>query len=125
MCLTTSKRLKKQGVKSLNRGESDKLVQILKAKSRSENDCICEEGVFDFIVEATNPINTSLLPESNPYFNRKGDLFWQGVITESDPKPYLQVKGEVMTAYQKQLENDWIKHLREKYKPLFNIKLLR
>ncbi len=125
MCLVTTKRLKKQGIKSLNRGDGDKLVQILKDKSRSENDCLCEEGVFDFVAEVSNPINTSLLPETNSYFNRNGVLFWQGVITESDPKPYNQVKGEVMTAYQKQLELDWINYLREKYQPIFNKKLLK
>lgn len=125
MCLVTSKRLKKQGVKSLSRGDGDKLVQILKDKSRSENDCLCEEGVFDFVADASNPINTSLLPETNPYYSHTGDLFWQGVVNESTPKPYLEVKGEVMTAYQKQLETDWINHLREKYKPTFNLKLLK
>ncbi|HLW07529.1 MAG TPA: hypothetical protein VKY45_08185, partial [Marinilabiliaceae bacterium] len=88
-------------------------------------DCLCEEGVFDFVAEVSNPINTSLLPETNLYFNRNGVLFWQGVITESGPKPYNQVKGEVMTAYQKQLELDWINYLREKYQPIFNKKLLK
>ena len=125
ICLVNSKRLKKMGNKTLAKGEADKLVQILKAKSRSKDDCQCEEGVFDFVVVNNNPIGTSLLPETNPFYNRKGDLFWQGSVTEFEAKPYDQVKGEVMTAYQKQLEIDWVNRLRNKYQPVFNKKMLK
>ncbi len=35
-----------------------------------------------------------------------------------------QIRGEVISAYQRELERLWIESLKEKYKPVFNYNLL-
>lgn len=126
ICKVSSKRLIKVATKAIRKGQADNLVQILIEKSRLESDYSCEEGVFDFMVDdSTNPVSATLLPITNPYYAAEGVVFWQGTITQPTPQPYEQVKGEVMTAYQNKLEEDWIKELREKYKPQFNQQMLK
>ena len=50
-------------------------------------------------------------------FNWKGypSIFVINSIIDPEPLPFDKVRGEMMAGYQEQLENDWIRQLKEKY----------
>jgi peptidyl-prolyl cis-trans isomerase SurA len=80
---------------------------------------------ISFAKEASNPFKTSELPEDNKYKNSGGIIYWQGTVEKGALIPYEDCKGEVMNSYQNKLEENWLKELREKYKPVFNYQLLK
>jgi len=83
------------------------------------------DGAFLFAKEENKRLEANLLPDENPFKNTNGIVYWQGTIEKGAVIPFENIKGEVMNSYQAKLENDWIKELRDKYKPVFNMNLLK
>ena len=45
-------------------------------------------------------------------------------VRQPEPKSYREARGLITSAYQTQLEENWIKELREKYNPQIDNKIL-
>ncbi|HBX88205.1 MAG TPA: hypothetical protein DEG09_06260 [Marinilabiliaceae bacterium] len=67
----------------------------------------------------------AVLPASSVLKQYKGPLFWQGEVRESEPLPYSESLGQVMSSYQQYKEQEWVEALREKYQPRFNYDLIK
>ena len=100
------------------------LVQILKDLAGKPQQYSVVEGRFDFINKASNPVAPSLLPRTSELYGKKGLLFWEGVVSEPVPMPFKEALGTVLNSYQNKMEREWVKELREKYKPVFRYELI-
>ena len=101
------------------------LVQILKENARKPEQFKLDEGEFAFVLNAPNPVEVAVLPASSVLKQYKGALFWQGEVRESEPLPYSESLGQVMSSYQQYKEQEWVEALREKYQPRFNYDLIK
>jgi peptidyl-prolyl cis-trans isomerase SurA len=100
------------------------LVQILKDLAGKPQQYSVVEGRFDFINKASNPVAPSLLPRTSELYGKKGLLFWEGAVSEPVPMPFKEALGTVLNSYQNKMEREWVKELREKYKPVFRYELI-
>lgn len=100
------------------------LVQILKDLAGKPQQYSIVEGRFDFINKASNPVAPSLLPRTSELYGKKGLLFWEGAVSEPVPMPFKEALGTVLNSYQNKMEREWVKELREKYKPVFRYELI-
>ncbi|TCO07223.1 peptidylprolyl isomerase [Natronoflexus pectinivorans] len=125
ICEVKTRRLVRRVNREINRQGSDFLVQILKDNSRSPDCYWCETGLFEFVSDASNPLNSVKLPDGNRFSKINGDLYWAGVILEPQPIPYREILGHVMSSYQRYKEKQWVIGLREKHVPEFNFNLLK
>jgi len=123
MCRVNSVKLTKKIQKALKRNPSLNVVQILKEKG-SQDDFECLEGRFDFANDLLPVTQGDLLPDTNP-FHDASVVVWSGTVERADPLPFQEVKGKVMSAWQNELEEEWVKALRAKYRPVFNYKLIK
>ncbi len=125
ICEINTARLTKRAAKEISRKGNDNLVQILKDKSKSEKCYNCLEGSYEFIVDAPNPVDGNTLPLNNPFHGSSKVIYWKGDISEPVIRPYEEVVGHVMSSYQNNLEKEWVKNLREIYKPEFNYDVMK
>ncbi|GAO31848.1 peptidylprolyl isomerase [Geofilum rubicundum] len=126
VCEVVDKRLNKRMLKRFDRtGNGDNLVQILKDNARNDQQYNCEEGMFEFALDAGNPVDKSLLPEESVFKHYKGSIYWEGEVVESEPLPYDEVVGQVMSSFQQWKEEQWVRDLREKHQPVFEYELLK
>ncbi len=126
VCEVVDKRLIKRMIKRADKaGVGDNLVQILKDNARNDKHYNCEEGTFGFAQQAGNPVDKNLLPEDSVLKHYQGTVYWEGEIVESDPLPYEEVVGQVMSSFQQWKEEQWVLGLREKYQPVFSYGLLK
>lgn len=125
ICEAKTKRLAKRTAKAIKRDGQANLVQILIHNARSEQCYTCKEGRYPFVLDATNPLDGTVLPEGNSFSASSHKLFWQGEITQNPAPLFEEVRGQVMSAYQNRLEAEWVESLRAKYQPVFNYKLIQ
>ena len=111
--------------KELSLNPKANLTEIFKKVDKSGSKYRFMEGSFSFAKEENNPVEANVLPVENPFKNSEGAVYWQGALENGAVIPFENIKGEVMNSYQTKLENDWIKELREKYQPVFNMNLLK
>lgn len=123
MCRINSAKLTKKVQKALKRSPSLNVVQILKEKG-SQDDFECLEGHFDFANDLLPVTQGHLLPDTNPFHDASA-VVWSGTVVRADPLPFQKVRGKVMSAWQNELEEEWVKALRTKYRPVFNYKLIK
>jgi peptidyl-prolyl cis-trans isomerase SurA len=123
MCRINSDNLTKKVQKAIKRDTSLNVVQILKEKG-SQDEFQCLEDHFDFTSDLSPVTQGNLLPDTNP-FHDASTVVWQGTLQRSDSLPFVKVKGKVMSAWQDQLEQEWVNTLRTKYQPVFNYKLIK
>ena len=111
--------------KELSANHNANIAEILKKVDKTGTKYRFKEGTFSFTKDSHNPVAANILPDENPFKNTEGMIYWQGTIEKGAAIPFENCKGEVMNSYQTKLENDWIKELREKYHPVFNMNLLK
>jgi peptidyl-prolyl cis-trans isomerase SurA len=125
VCEVVDKRLEQRMHKRAEKsGEGDNLVQILKDMARKDIHYKCEEGSFKFAKGLGNPVDKKLLSEDSVLKHYKGAVYWDGEIVESEPLPYAEALGEVMSHFQQWKEENWVLDLREKHQPKFEYELL-
>src|SRR5690554_4903363 len=126
VCATNNKRLQRR-VEKIMRKESAgaNVVQILKENARSVQDYRCESGQFAFVEDASNPLDVALLPEGSSLHDLGNVLYWEGNLQSSEVLFYEEVVGEVVRLYQNYLEENWLRDLRQRYRPQFNYRLLK
>ncbi|MBE6299111.1 MAG: hypothetical protein E7083_02100 [Bacteroidales bacterium] len=90
--------------KELNRG-SERVIKV-------------KRGLFSF---GDNAIVDSYFFGAKPYIDETFPVsFAKGRLLKKGPENYTDVKGQVTSDYQQQLEKDWIKYLNKKYKVEIN-----
>ncbi|MBQ3554613.1 MAG: peptidylprolyl isomerase [Bacteroidales bacterium] len=86
--------------KELNRG-SERVIKV-------------KRGLFSY---GDNAIVDSYFFGAKPYIDETFPVsFAKGRLLKKGPENYTDVKGQVTSDYQQQLEKDWIKYLNKKYK---------
>ncbi|MBR4119033.1 MAG: peptidylprolyl isomerase [Bacteroidales bacterium] len=90
--------------KELNRG-SERVIKV-------------KRGLFSF---GDNAVVDSYFFGAKPYIDETFPVsFAKGRLLKKGPENYTDVKGQVTSDYQQQLEKDWIKYLNKKYKVEIN-----
>lgn len=90
--------------KELNRG-SERVIKV-------------KRGLFSY---GDNAIVDSYFFGAKPYIDETFPVsFAKGRLLKKGPENYTDVKGQVTSDYQQQLEKDWIKYLNKKYKVYIN-----
>ena len=68
----------------------------------------------------------NMKPESKiKYPERYSKTYFFGKFTEKIPLEFINIKGLVIADYQTHIEKEWIKQLKEKYKPNVNLSVLK
>lgn len=111
--------------KAIKKTPNAQLPDMVKKQFGNHENFNCIQGEFNFIYTSDNPVEASQLTESNPHFNSKGVVFWQGTLIPGEVIPYENCRGLVISSYQNHLEKEWVESLRKKHQPAFNKKVLK
>ncbi len=118
-----NKKLEKRVAKQLRKNPNLDVFEFIKSKDKKSKNSKEHSGEFDFVENVNNPVLGANLPENSRY-NEESIIYWDGEIKPALLIPMDQIRGEVISAYQRELERLWIDSLKEKYKPVFNYNLL-
>ena len=125
LCFSENKTLIKKISKKLKKDPNTSLDSLLAQIKASKEDYQLKHGSFAFVDAKQNPVKTESLPESNPFFNTAGSVFWQGGISQGVLTPFNNCKGLVISNYQNFLEKQWVESLKARHNPEFNFKVLK
>lgn len=125
LCLLTDSKLIKKMTKSVQKNPQVTLDSALTQTGATREEYQLEQGTFSFIETSLNPVKAEILPESNPFYNSNGVIFWQGEVIPGNLIPYDDCKGMVISDYQNTLEKQWIESLKTAHNPQFNFKALK
>ncbi len=124
VCLVKDAKLVSQISKKQTKDSNFDVFAFVASKDKKGKKSKFDSGTFDFVKNASNPVNPTDLPNTNIYYDSKGVIYWKGEVSSSVLIPMEKIKGEVISAYQKEKERLWIENLKEKHNPIFNYGLL-